>query len=120
MFLSISAMSQRLQSTSLHRSFGQAFDRLQFWAMNPWRRYSLLLIIFLTGFFLGTSIGTINGVLALMDPIGAFFTVFILEILVRLRRNRSMKNGNSISINIIDAGRMGLLYGLLMEGFKLL
>ncbi len=80
----------------------------------------MLLIVLLTGFFLGTSIGTINGVLALMDPIGAFITILILEILVRFRRNSALMKGYSLSIKIIDAARIGILYGLLMEGFKLL
>ena len=113
-------MPQKLQSTSFNRSFGRAFNRLDDWAINPWRRYSLLLIVLLTGFFLGTSIGTINGVLALMDPIGAFITVLFLEILVRFRRNGAIKYKDSLIIKIVDAARMGLLYGLLMEGFKLL
>ncbi len=113
-------MSPRFQSTSLNRNFGRAYKRLDEWAFNPWRRYSLLLIVLLTGFFLGTSIGTINGVLALMDPIGAFITILILEILVRSRRNSSLMKGYSLSTKIIDAARIGILYGLLMEGFKLL
>ena len=113
-------MSQRLQSTTLQRSFGRAFQRLDDWAINPWRRYSLLLIVLLTGFLLGTSIGTINGVLALMDPIGALATVLVLESLVRLRRNGAIQHKDSLIIKIIDSARIGLLYGLLMEGFKLL
>ena len=80
----------------------------------------MLLIVLLIGFFLGTSIGTINGVLALMDPIGALITVVIWEILVRSRRNRTIKQRNSLLIKILDSARIGLLYGLLMEGFKLL
>ncbi len=90
------------------------------WAINPWRRYSLLLIVLLTGFFLGTSIGTINGVLALMDPIGAFITVVVLEVLVRFRRHAGLSHKDSLLIKTIDSARIGLLYGLLMEGFKLL
>ncbi len=113
-------MSTRLQSTTLNRNFGKALDRLDVWAINPWRRYSLLLIVLLTGFFLGTSIGTINGVLSLMDPIGAFITVLILEILVRYRRNGVIRKRNALTINLLDSARMGLLYGLLLEGFKLL
>ena len=113
-------MSPRLQSTSLNRNLDRLFYRLDDWAMNPWRRYSLLLIVLLIGFFLGTSIGTINGVLALMDPIGALITVIIWEILVRSRRNRTIKQRDSLSIKILDSARIGLLYGLLMEGFKLL
>ena len=113
-------MSKKFQSTSLHRSFGEGLERLESWAINPWRRYSLLLIVLLIGFFLGTSIGTINGVLALMDPIGAFLTVLIMEIMVRFRRNWLNKNRNLLSLHIIDFARVGFLYGLLLEGFKLL
>ena len=113
-------MAQKFQSTSLHRSIDMSLDRLEAWTVNPWRRYSLLLIVLLVGFFLGSSIGSINGVLALMDPIGAFLTVLIMEVMVRLRRNRLLRKSNSISLNIIDNARIGLLYGLLLEGFKLL
>ncbi|KGG16700.1 hypothetical protein EV06_0542 [Prochlorococcus sp. MIT 0602] len=59
----------------------------------------------------------INGVLALMDPIGAFFTVVIIEILVRFRNINKEKQ--SISIPMIDSFRMGFVYGLFMEGLKL-
>mgnify|MGYP003953908951 CR=1 FL=1 len=113
-------MPKKNQSTNLHLSFGKGFERLEDWAVNPWRRYSLLLIILLIGFFLGSSIGTINGVLALMDPVGAFLTVLIMEIMVRMRRNWPYKKRNLISLNIIDSSRIGFLYGLLLEGFKLL
>ena len=113
-------MSKKAQSTSLQKSFGQAFERLEDWSMNPWRRYSLFLIVLFTSFFLGSSIGTINGALALMDPVGAFFTVLILEIMVRLRRSGPLINRDFIVIKILDVARVGLLYGLLMDGFKLL
>ncbi len=113
-------MTQRFQSTSLHENLGKSIDRLEAWAINPWRRYSLLLIVWLIGFFLGSSIGTINGALALMDPVGAFFTVLILEIMVRIRRNQKLDTRNSLPLKIVDFTRVGLLYGLLMEGFKLL
>ncbi len=113
-------MAPKLQSTNLHRSVGKGLSSLEIWAINPWRRYSLLLIVLLTGFFIGSAIGTINGVLALMDPVGAFLTVLILEFMVRLRRNRSFRNSNSLLLKTIDFARMGLLYGLLLEGFKLL
>ena len=113
-------MPIRMQKTVLYNSSAKIIERLSNWAINPWRRYSLLLIVLLIGFFLGTSIGAINGVLALMDPIGAFLTVLIMEIMVRTRRNWSYKNRNQISLNIIDFARIGFLYGLLLEGFKLL
>ena len=112
-------MTQKIQTTALHRIFGKAFDRLDVWASNPWRRYSLFIIVFLTSFFFGSSVGMINGVLALMDPIGAFFTVAILELMVRLRRVWTYSKRESVSLKLMDVSRMGLLYGLLIEGFKL-
>ena len=113
-------MPKKLQSTSLNNTFGRAFDRLESWAVNPWRRYSLLIILLLTGFLLGSSIGMINGVLALMDPIGAFFTVLIIEMMVRFRKTLIWDKKRSVVLEIVDFTRIGLIYGLLMEGFKVL
>ena len=113
-------MGRKFQYTGLYRSLGQALDRLEEWSANPWRRASLLLIVLFSTFLIGSSIGMINGVLALMDPIGAFFTVVVLEIMVRARRLWPSQTRSSIAIQLIDVARFGLLYGLLLEGFKLL
>ena len=113
-------MSNRFQSTNLYKNFGIIIERLEVWAINPWRRYSLYLLIFLIGFFLGSSLGMINGALSLMDPVGAFFTVAFIELTVRFRRNFNFSNKSIVLLNLIDIARIGLLYGLFMEGFKLL
>ena len=55
-----------------------------------------------------------------MDPIGAFFSVLLIEALVRIRRVDIKNKENSIAHQTMDSFRMGFLYGLLMEGFKLL
>ncbi len=113
-------MPYKAQSTTLNRNFGKAIERLDIWALNPWRRYSLFLIVLLSGFWLGSSIGVINGVLAFMDPIGAFFVVLVLELMVRIRRYLPLSSRTGITLQIVDIARIGLLYGLLTEGFKLL
>ncbi len=113
-------MAQKFQLTTLHKNFGKILEGLDLWAVNPWRRYSLFLIVFLMGFLFGSSVGAINGVLALMDPIGAFFIVFLIELMVRLRRRFPPDTGSKLILSIIDFMRMGLLYGLILEGFKLL
>ena len=59
----------------------------------------------------------INGALALMDPVGAFFTVVLIEVFVRLRRFHNKKEDPSISIATIDSFRVGFVYGLFMGGF---
>ena len=113
-------MSQRIQSTRLHQNISKSIDLFDSWAVNPWRRSSLYLIVLLVGFFLGSSIGMINGALALLDPIGALYTVLILEIMVRIRRKSFFNKKKSVIPKLIDILRIGLLYGLLMEGLKLL
>ena len=113
-------MLKKVQSTRLNRNLGKLLDRLEVWAVNPWRRFSLLLIALLSAFLIGRSIGVINGVLALMDPIGALITVLIWEGMVRFRDQLYRPDGNSLPRQLLDVSRFGLLYGLLLEGFKLL
>ena len=111
----------RYQSTGFSRNIVNIISRLDLWTKNPWRKYSFLIIIFLFAFFLGSSIGMINGALALMDPIGAFFTVILIEAFVRFRNSDfRKKDEKSIARPMIDSFRMGFVYGLFMEGFKLL
>ena len=113
-------MSPRMQQTVLYESSLKIIDRLANWAVNPWRRYSLLIIIFLIGFFLGSSLGMINGVLALMDPIGALITLIFLELLIKARFFSLKSKKPIIVIRIFDMLRIGITYGLFSEGLKLL
>ena len=113
-------MSSRMQKTFLYKSSTKFVDRLANWAVNPWRRYSMLSIIFLIGFLIGSSLGMINGVLALMDPVGAFITLIFLEILIKARFVFLKSNKPIILVRVFDMFRIGLAYGLFSEGLKLL
>ena len=113
-------MPLRMQKTVLYKSSAKIIDRLANWAANPWRRYSLLLIILLIGFLLGSSLGMINGVLALMDPVGAFIVLIFLEILVNARFIFLKSKKPKILIWVFDTFRLGITYGLISEGLKLL
>jgi len=113
-------MPTRIQKTFLYKSSANIIDRLANWAANPWRRYSLLLIIFLLGFLLGSSLGMINGVLALMDPVGAFIVLIFLEILIQARFIFLKSKKPKILTWIFDMFRIGIAYGLFSEGLKLL
>ena len=113
-------MKLRMQKTFLYKSSVNIVDRLENWAVNPWRRYSLLLIIFLVGFLIGSSLGMINGVLALMDPVGAFIALIFLEILVKSRFIFLKSKKPIILVRVLDMLRLGLTYGLFSEGLKLL
>ena len=113
-------MAPRMQKTFLYKSSTKIVDRLASWAVNPWRRYSLLVIIFLIGFFIGSSLGMINGVMALMDPVGAFITLIFLEILIKARFIFLKTKKPIILVRVFDMFRIGLAYGLFSEGLKLL
>ena len=113
-------MPPRMQKTVLYKSSARLIDRLENWAVNPWRRYSLLLIIFLIGFFIGSSLGMINGVLALMDPVGAFITLIFLEALIQARFFFIKSKKPVILVRVFDILRIGITYGLFSEGLKLL
>ena len=113
-------MPSRMQKTVLYNSSAKIIDRLANWAANPWRRYSLLVIILLIGFLIGSSLGMINGVLALMDPIGAFVTLLFLEILVKARFFFLRSRKPLILVRVFDMFRIGIAYGLFSEGLKLL
>ncbi len=113
-------MPPRMQQTVLYKSFAKSIERLADWSANPWRRYSLLVIIFLIGFLIGSSLGMINGVLALMDPVGALITLIFLELLIKARFFFLNSKKPIILIRVFDMFRVGIAYGLFSEGLKLL
>tara|TARA_Y100000589_G_scaffold267765_1_gene259360 strand:- start:375 stop:716 length:342 start_codon:yes stop_codon:yes gene_type:complete len=90
------------------------------WAINPWRRYSLAILVFFIGYFFGSSLGMISAVYNLMDPISALFSIAFIEILIKLRRSLLIDKNNKFYILIIDFLRIGLLYGFFTESLKLL
>ena len=104
------------QSTRLQRSFGGLVQQLETWAGNPWRRLSVLCIAALFGFLVGSAITSVAGVLGQMDPVGALIVVFGTETTVRLRRAGSP----TLVEQVLNVSRIGLLYGLFLEAFKLL
>ena len=90
------------------------------WSANPWRKYSIVLLMFFIGYFFGSSLGMISAVYNLMDPIGALISVLIIEILINIRRALFSDKNKKFFLLIIDFLRIGLLYGFFTEGLKLL
>ena len=109
---------RRLQSTRLQNNVGQAIQRLDQWALNPWRRLSLLALSGLIGFLIGSAITSVAGVLGQMDPVAALVVVLATELTVR--RRRSSEPSLKLPQQLLDLGRIGFLYGLFLEGFKLI
>ena len=90
------------------------------WAANPWRRYSVVLIMFFVGYFFGSSLGMISAVYNLMDPISALISVLIIETLIKLRTVLLSDKNKKFFLLIADFLRIGLLYGFFTESLKLL
>jgi len=109
---------RRLQSTRLQTNVGEATQRLDGWARNPWRRLSLLALAGLIGFLFGSAITSVAGVLGQMDPVAALLVVLGAELTIR--RRRSSDAALKLPQQLLDLARIGFLYGLFLEGFKLI
>ncbi|MDA7985386.1 MAG: DUF565 domain-containing protein [Synechococcus sp. H1_metabat_bins_2.tsv.006] len=107
-----------MQATRLNRLSGQLLSRLSQWAENPWRRFSLLLLVLLAGFSAGVSIGSVAGVLMVIDPVGALVVVAASELAIKARRPLLKRGGDKLPLGLLDMARMGIVYGLLLEGVK--
>ena len=110
----------RPQKTKFQLKIVENIQTLSIWANNPWRRYSLCLIILLIGYLLGSSLGMVSAVLELMDPVAAFLSVFFIEILIVLRRNLRFERKKKVLVLFLDSLRLGLFYGFFTESLKLL
>ena len=110
----------RPQQTKFQILIVDNFKTISNWAANPWRRYSVVLIMFFVGYFFGSSLGMISAVYNLMDPISALISVLIIEILIKTRRSLLNDKNKKFFLLIVDFLRIGLLYGFFTESLKLL
>ena len=113
-------MTLKPQQTKYQIKIIENIESLSKWAINPWRKYSLALLLFLIGYFIGSSLGMISAVYNIMDPIAALISVMIFEILINLRRSFIYNQSKKLLLLIIDFLRIGLIYGFFTEGLKLL
>ena len=110
----------RSQKTKFQILIVDNLKTISYWAVNPWRRYSVLLILFFVGYFFGSSLGMISAVYNLMDPVGALISVFIIESLIKIRRALFSDKEKRFFLLVTDFLRIGLLYGFFTESLKLL
>ena len=108
------------QKTKFQLKIVENIQTISIWANNPWRRYSISLIIILIGYFLGSSLGMVSAVVELMDPIAAFLSIAFIEILIVLRRNFILDRKKRFLVLLLDSLRLGLFYGFFTESLKLL
>ena len=110
----------RPQNTNFQLKIVENIQTLSKWAINPWRRYSISLVVLLIRYFLGSSLGMVSAVLELIDPVAAFLSVVFIEILIVLRRNFRFEKKKKFLLLLLDSLRLGLFYGFFTESLKLL
>ncbi|MEH2418780.1 DUF565 domain-containing protein [Nostoc sp.] len=108
-----------MQNTRLNNLFDAIATRLGQWFLNPWRRLSLLIISFLFGFFLGNAVSTTSGQEGVLDIVVAAFLVLLTEITSRIFYSRSFLSRRSLLIDSLNLLKVGLIYSLFLEAFKL-
>ncbi|MEM7725637.1 MAG: DUF565 domain-containing protein [Cyanobacteria bacterium P01_A01_bin.45] len=108
-----------MQNTRLNNLFGTISNRARQWFFNPWRRVSLLIISFLSGFFLGTAISTIAGQDGTLDIVIAAFLVVFTEGASRIFYRRSWAERRALWVELLNSLKIGFTYSLFVEAFKL-
>ncbi|MDB9510675.1 DUF565 domain-containing protein [Kamptonema animale CS-326] len=108
-----------MQNTRLNRLIDVLSEQLGDWLQNPWRRISLLIISLLFGSFLGGAISTIAGQAAEWDIFAAGLLVALTEFINWIVYRGTRLVGRSLWIDILNCLKIGLIYSLFVEAFKL-
>lgn len=113
-----------MQNTRLSTLISQLSGQLIGFLRNPWRRISLLIISFLAGNFLATTISTVAGQQAELDVVAALILVFFTEVVSGLvyfndRQRPAVLTQRPLLLEILNGIKLGTMYGLFVEAFKL-
>jgi hypothetical protein len=119
-----------MQNTRLNSLIAVAANQFGQWLNNPWRRLSLLLLGLLFGFFLANVISTTTGQTADLDILVSVILLAFVEVVNRLvygQRPRSTDLARPAAapsrpitgLDILNALKLGITYGLFLEAFKL-
>lgn len=113
-----------MQNTRLNNLVDAALSRSTQWLQNPWRRISLVVISLLLGNALATAIATTTGQNAdwdiVISAILVAFTEGVSWIVYRKNGAQLSRLGQrSLVIEISNALKLGLMYGLFVEAFKI-
>jgi Protein of unknown function (DUF565) len=119
-----------MQNTRLNTFIDRLFQQFTQWIENPWRRLSLLIISLLFGNFLASAIATSTGQRTNLDIIIALVILGVTEAISwltyasplgrhKLSENNAILGQRPILVAILNSLKLGLVYGLFVEAFKL-
>lgn len=104
-----------MQDTRLNSLIRSLAGQWLGWLRNPWRRISLVAIVLLVGFFLGTAISTIAGQNSRQDIVVAAITLLLTETISYFFYTRK----RPFSLELLNTLKIGLVYSLFVEALKL-
>ncbi|MBW4464358.1 MAG: DUF565 domain-containing protein [Pegethrix bostrychoides GSE-TBD4-15B] len=112
-----------MQNTRLNSLISQLSGRFVGFLQNPWRRLSLLIIGLLSGNFLATIVATVAGQRSTLDVEIALLLLLLVEltswIVYRGDPRGSTSPQRPLLLETLNNVKIGLLYGLFVEAFKL-
>lgn len=114
-----------MQSTRLNTLAAAASDRLQGIFANPWRRLALVIISFLSGFFLSSVVVASAGQQSLLDVVIAVAFLLVTEgasFYIYGRPKASAAKPPVVSpltIALLNAFKLGVVFSLYLEACKL-
>lgn len=120
-----------MQNTRLNTLIDRTTRQLTRWTQNPWRRLSLIIISLLFGNLLASAIATTTGqrtnldtfvsatLLITTESIGWLFYSQRANILRRSEGNSVDLAPRPLWLVILNSLKLGLIYGLFVEAFKL-
>ncbi|MBD1863497.1 MULTISPECIES: DUF565 domain-containing protein [Trichocoleus] len=108
-----------MQNTRLNNLVDGVLGQLGRWLRNPWRRLSLLVISVLFGVFLGTAIPTTTGQAATWDIVAAAILMALTEAISRIVYSNRRGATQSLLLEALNATKLGLIYGMFIEAFKI-
>jgi len=135
-----------MQRTRLNTLVDQAILQFRQWVFNPWRRIAVLVISLLFGNFFATAISATAGQAAKLDVTISAILVIVVEVIswlyYRGKSKRTARQKQSVTvtenadivpttvdlgplrsrstlIEALNAFKLGMIYGLFVEAFKL-
>jgi Protein of unknown function (DUF565) len=119
-----------MQDTRLSTLIDRTSQQFIQWAENPWRRFSIVIISLLFGNFLSSAIATSTGQQTDLDIVVSLILVIMTELISwltfgtvlgsrKLGQSKSFFGQRPILIAIVNNLKLGLIYGLFVEAFKL-
>jgi hypothetical protein len=119
-----------MQNTRLSTLIDRVSQQFVQWAENPWRRLSIIIISLLFGNFLASALSTSTGQKAELDLFISLIVLICTDFISwvtygtaigqrKLGQYNSIFGQRPIWIAILNSLKLGVIYGLFVEAFKL-